>query len=200
MMAWERQSPAYPRPQPVNAFMERYDPAPVVERVALAPGELRLVAPGIDVSPKEYQLNHQHNVVVTTMSTRQNHPPYSFTDTQSVTPSVDAVFDDGLCVGADHHQVFERYQREVDAERDLAQELLRLLDAKTSEADVIAFLKGESDAGATSIQGESAAFYRGRHAQTLLTLYRRGGLETVMTRAWTVMQHRPLKLSRVSPQ
>jgi len=180
--------------------MERYDPNPAVARVALAPGELRLVAPGIDVSPKEWQSNHPHNWVVNMMSTRQSHPPYSFTDTQSVTPSVDAVFDDGLCVGDDHHQFFERYQREVDAERDLAQELLRLLDAKTPEADVVAFLKGESDAGAASVQGESAAFYRGRHAQTFLTLYRRGGLETVMTRAWTVTQHRPLKLSRVSPQ
>jgi len=200
MMAWERQSSSIPRPQPINVFLERYDPNPVVARVALAPGELRLVAPGIDVSPKEWQSNHSHNAVVTTMSTRQTHPPYSLTDTQSVTPFVDAVFDDGLCVGADRHQVFERYQRELDAERDLAQELFRLLDAKTPEPDVVAFLTAESDAGAASIQGESAAFYRGRHAQTLLTLYRRGGVATVMTRAWIVTQHRPLKLSRISQQ
>jgi len=171
-----------------------------VARVALAPGELRLVAPGIDISPKEWQSNHPHNVVVTRMSTWQTHPPYSFTDTQSVTTFVDAVFDDGLCVGDDSHQFFERYQRDLDAERDLAQELLRLLDAKTPEADVVAFLKAEADAGAASIQDQSAAFYRGRHAQTLLTLYRRGGIENVMTRAWTVTQLRPLKLSRLSPQ
>jgi hypothetical protein len=176
-----------------------------VERVALAPGELRLVSPNFDVSPKEYQSNHQHNWVVNMMSTRQTHPPYSLTDTQSITSSVDAVFDDGLCVGADHRQFFERYQREMDAEHDLAEAVLQLLDAKTSEADVAAFLKNELDANtaASTSQGGDAsiyAFHRARHAQELLTLHRRGGIENVMTRAWRVKQHPRQKLSRVSPQ
>lgn len=204
MMAWERQSSTTGRSHPINSFVERYDPAPAVARVALAQGELRLVSPVFDVSPREYRSNHQHNWVASMMSTQQSRSPYSLTDTQSVTPSVDAVFEDGLCVGADRHQVFERYQREMDAERDMAQEVLRLLDAKTPEADVVTFLKSESDAGAASTsQGGDAhvyASYRARHAQTLLTLYRRGGIENVMTRAWTVMQQRPEKLSRALPQ
>ena len=205
MMSWERQSSSVGRPQPINSFVERYDPAPAAARVALAPGELRLVSPTFDVSPKEYQSVHSHNWVTMQLSTRQTHPPYSLTDTQSITPSLDTVFDDGLCVGADHHQVFERYQRELDAEHDLSQEVLRLLDAKTSEADVVAFLKGESDTAAAASTAQSGdasiyAFYRGRQAQTLLTMYRRGGMENLMTRAWRVMQHGPQQLSRVSSQ
>jgi len=204
-VAWKRQSASVRSPQPINSFIEKYDPAPAVERVALAPGELHLVSPVFDVSPKEYQSTHQHNSVVTRMSSEQSHPPYSLTDTQSITPFVDAVFDDGLCVGADHYQVFERYQSELDAERDMAQELLRLLDAKPSESDVMAFLKGEYDAsvGATTSQSGSAsiyAFYRGRQAQELLTLCRPGRIENVMTRAWRVTQHRQQKLSPVSAQ
>ena len=205
MMSWERQSSSTGRPQPINSFVERYDPAPAVERAALAPGELRLVSPTFDVSPKEYQSIHSHNWVALQLSTRQAHPPYSLTDTQSITTSVDAVFDDGSCVGADHREFLERYQRELDAERDMAQEVLRLLDAKTSEAEVLSFLKSESDAAAAASTAQSGdasiyAFYRGRQAQTLFTMYRRGGMEKLMTQAWTVTQHRPQKLSRVSSE
>jgi hypothetical protein len=39
-VAWERQSSSTGRPQPINSFIDKYDPAPSVERVALAPGEL----------------------------------------------------------------------------------------------------------------------------------------------------------------
>jgi hypothetical protein len=116
-----------------------------------------------------------------------------------------AVFDDGLCVGPDHEQVFMHYQRELDAEHDIADAILRLLDEKAPETDVVAFLKAESDAAAVANQSLSGsafmyAFYRGRQAQILLTLYHRGGLENVMTRAWHVSQHTRKQLSVPPPQ
>jgi hypothetical protein len=129
------------------------------------------------------------------MSKMQMRARYSSTDTQSITASVDAaVFDDGACVGPDHYELFTKFQREMDAEQDMAKEVLRFLDDKASEAEVVAFLKGETDAAAganTSLSGSAFyyAFYRGRQAQAFLTLYDRGGIEKVMTRAWRVTQH-----------
>jgi hypothetical protein len=194
-MLWARQSASLQRLQPINAFIYRYDPAPAVGRIALAVGELRLVSPSFDVSPKEFQLAHQHNWVVRQLSARQTHPPYSLADTQSVTPSVDAVFDDGLCTGVNRHNLFESYQQEVNAERDMAEALLRLLDAKASEAEVSAFLSSERNAAtaANTSQSGSAALYashRLQHALNYQALYKDGGMENVMTRAWTVTQHR----------
>ncbi len=133
-------------------------------------------------------------------------PRYASADPASVVAAVDAaIFDDGLCVGPDHEQVFMRYQRELDAEHDLADAILRLLDEKAPEADVVAFLKAESDAAAKANESLSGsplvyASYRGRQAQILLTLYHRGGIENVTTRAWQVSQHTRKQLSVLPPQ
>ncbi len=186
--------------------IERYDPGPASERMALPPGELRLVSDHFDVSPKEYQSKHQHNWVAIMMSQAGANPRYASADPNSVVAAADAaVFDDGLCVGPDHQQIFMRYQRELDAEHDIADAILRLLDEKAPEADVVALLKAESDAAAKANESLSGspfiyAFYRGRQAQILLTLYRRGGIESVTTRAWHVAQHPRKQLSVLPAQ
>jgi hypothetical protein len=187
-------------------LIERYDPSPASERMALPPGELRLVSDHFDVSPKEYQSKHQHNWVATMMAQAGANPRYASADPNSVVAVADAaVFDDGLCVGPDHQQVFMRYQRELDAEHDIADAILRLLDEKAPETEVVAFLKAESDAAAKANESLSGspfiyAFYRGRQAQILLTLYHRGGIESVTTRAWHVAQHPRKQLSVLPPQ
>ena len=187
-------------------LIERYDLGPASERVALAPGEMRLVSDHFDVSPKEYQSQHQHNWVATMMSQAGANSRYASADPNSVLTAVDAaVFDDALCVGPDHRQIFMRYQRELDSEHDIADAILRLLDEKAPETDVVAFLKAESDAAAVANQSLNGtafmyAFYRGRQAQTLLTLYHRGGIESVTTRAWHVAQHPRKQLSVLLPQ
>ena len=205
MLQWEARS-LNGEPFRLQDLIERYDPAPASERVALAPGALRLVSDHFDVSPKEYQSLHQHNWVAAMMAQAGANPRYASADPNSVVPAVDAaVFDDGLCVGPDHQQIFMRYQREMDAEHDMADAILRLLDQKAPETDVVAFLKAEADASARANQSQSGsalayAFYRGRQAQTLLTLHRRGGIESVMTRAWRVQQHPRQKLVTPPPQ
>ncbi|MGB2644097.1 MAG: hypothetical protein WBG02_07005 [Candidatus Acidiferrum sp.] len=177
------------------SFVERYDSGLASQRAAMVPGELRLVSESFDAGRDEYQSQDRHSWVATMMSKMQTRARYSSTDTQSITASVDAaIFDDGACVGPDHYQLFIKYQREIDAEQDMAKEILRLFDDKASETEVVAFLKGETDAAAAanaSLSGSAFhyAFYRGRQAQTLLTLYRRGGIENVVKRAWLVTQH-----------
>jgi hypothetical protein len=200
MLQWDSRS-SRGEPRRFANLIERYDPGLASQRVALTPGELRLVSERFDVGPKEFQSTQQHNWVATMLSTAQTKSRYLSVDPNSIIASVDAaVFDDGLCVGPDHYQLFMRYQREMDAEHDLAEEMLRLLDAKASEADIIAFLKAETDAAATANQSLSGsafyyAFHRGRQAQKLLTLYKRGGIEGVMTQAWRVTQHPRKQLS-----
>ena len=204
MLQWEARSFSG-EPFRLQDLIERYSPAPAAERVALGPGEMRLVSDHFDVSPKEYQSQHQHNWVATMMAQAGANVRYSSADHNSVVAEVDAaVFDDGLCTGPDHHQVLMHYQRELDAEHDLADAVLRLLDQKAPEADVVAFLKAESDAAAVANQSLSGsafvyAFYRGRQADRLLAEYRRGGIENVMARAWKVTQHPRMQLS-VLPQ
>jgi hypothetical protein len=205
LLQWEARS-FNGEPFRLADLIERNDPGPASERVALAPGELRLISDHFDVGPKEYQSKHQHNWVATMMAQAGANPRYASADPASVVAAVDAaIFDDGFCVGADHRQIFVRYQRELDAEHDLSDALLRLLDQKASEADVVAFLRAESDAAAKANESLSGspfiyAFYRGRQAQFLLTLYHRGGIASVMTRAWQVSQRPRMKLSSAPPQ
>jgi hypothetical protein len=204
MVTWETRLPTGATRRTAN-LVERYDPSPTSMRVALAPGQLRLVTPVFDVSPQEYQSNpHLHSWVAALMSAQQTHAPYSLTNT-SITSSVDAaIFGDGLCVGEDHYQVFTRFERELAAEHDLAETILQLLDAKVPETGIVTFLKNEVEANtnASVSQGGSAsmyAFHRARHAQNLLTLYRQGGLENVMAQSWKVTQQPQQQLSRALP-
>jgi hypothetical protein len=205
MIQWEARSLSG-EPFQLADRIERYSPALASERIALAPGEMRLVSDHFDVSPKEYESEHQGKWVATMISQAGTNSRYSSADPNSAVAAVDAaVFDDGLCVGPDHHQIFLRYQREMDAEHDMADAILRLLDQKAPETDVVAFLKAEADAAAAANQSLSGsaflyAYYRGRQAQTLLTLHHRGGLESVMTRAWRVQQHPRQKLVTTLPQ
>jgi len=204
MMVWDREVLGAPGARPLNAFFTRYDPAPAVSRVALAPGELRLVAPTLDVSPEDYR-GKKHSWVASVMHSAGEGPPYSMADTKSVIPSVDVVFDDGACTGANRHQTFERYQHEIDSERELAEQLLQLMDARKSAADIVAFLKNESDVASSVGAGQVGeagvhAFFRGGHIQKFLSQYRSGGIEAMMTRAWAITRYPPLKLVRVSPE
>ena len=205
MLQWEARS-LNGEPFRLQDLIERYDPAPASERVALAPGALRLVSDHFDVSPKEYQSLHQHNWVAAMMAQAGANPRYASADPNSVVAAVDAaVFDDDTCVGPDHYKVCQRLQTAMDAEQDVAQELLQLLDRKASEADVVAYLKSLTDASTTAaatVNGAAfdRAFWRGRQGERLLAFYKRGGLESVMDRAWRVTQHPRKKLSPVALQ
>jgi hypothetical protein len=199
---WETRSSIGTVHRAVNHFVQKHNSALSTERRAFGPGELRLVSPVFDVSPGEYKV--QQNWVATLMSTLSTRPPYALTNTQSLTASMDAViFADGTYAGTDRHELLLRYHCIRDAERDLAEAVLHLLDAKAPIGDVIALLERDAQAGLaanTSLRDRDSvyALYRGEQAQTLLSLYRRGGVEALMTRAWTLTQHPREKISRVS--
>jgi hypothetical protein len=184
---WETHSATGMVRRTIAHFVQRYNPALLTERKAFVPGELRLVSPEFDVSPTEYPT--KRNWITTVMSLAPTHLPYRLTDTQSVVASVDAaIFDDGGYIGADRHQLLLRYQCQRDAERDMAAAVLQLLDKKASTADIVSLLEQEAHAGLAANTSQVNydtvyALYRGREAQTFLTLYHREGMETVMTRA-----------------
>jgi hypothetical protein len=185
-------------------FVEKYNPALPSDRGAFAQGELRLISPLFDVSAAEYPA--KKSWVELSISTGSTHAPYASTDIKSVTASVDAaIFSDGIIAGADSHKLLLRYQCRREAERDVAAALLKLLDAKASETEVVNFLEGESQAGQQANTSQAShdtvyALFRGQEAQHFLTLYHRGGIEAVMERAWKIGQRRAEKISRQTPQ
>jgi hypothetical protein len=190
---WETRSSNGMIHRSVSHFIQKRNPAVTIDRQAFTPGELRLISPTFDVSPVEY--TRQQNSIANLMSALSTHPPYSFVNTQSITASVDAaVFADGAYIGPDRNRLLLRYQCKRDAERDVAQALLQLLDAKAPVGDVLALLEHDAQAGRAANTSQADrdsvyALYRGREAQTFLTLYHRGGIESVMTRAWAVAQN-----------
>ncbi|MGC1604035.1 MAG: hypothetical protein WA748_00825 [Candidatus Acidiferrum sp.] len=201
---WETKTSEGPTRRTFSDFIERWNPALATERKALAQNELRLISEAFDVSPAEFVA--QKNWIATKMSMLLTHPPYTLLNVQSITVSVDAaVFEDGAYTGADKFQLLLRYQAMRDAERDMAEAVLQLLDAKAPVSDILAFLDRESEAGlaantSTVSRDSYYALYRGREAQTFRTLYHRGGIETLMTRAWSVAQHPREKIARLAPQ
>jgi hypothetical protein len=192
------------KPHPTASLVDRQDLSLASERVTLAPGELRLVSDHFDLNSGEF--TRKQDWVAYLLSKVQTEIPYSVTDPSSISASVDAtVFAADKCVGPDHYRVCARFQTELDAERDVAEELLRLLDSNAPEADVVAYLKGLTDASAeasASLSGAAfdRAFYRGRQAQALQALYKRGGIEGVMQRSWRVTQRPRRTLSPLTSQ
>ncbi|MGH9775896.1 MAG: hypothetical protein ACRD50_13215 [Candidatus Acidiferrales bacterium] len=186
-------------------FMQEHN-APASMRGAMAPGELRLISSLFDVSPTEYK--KRADGIANVLSTFSSHPPYSSANIESVDVSVDAViYDVGAYVGSDHFQLSMRYQCLRAAEHDVAESVLKLMDAKAPTADVVALLEHEVQAGRAANAGRGrddqvseCAYYRLKEAQAFLAAYRRGGVDTLMAKAWAVIQHPSEKISPLAPQ
>jgi hypothetical protein len=204
MVAWEMRLFSG-QERKTGSFVERNDRNLANERVSLAPGEVRLVSDRFDVGPEEFQSTREHNWVQTTLTSALGMNRYSSTDKNSITASVAVVFDDDTCSGPDHYRLCQRFQAEIDAEHDIAEELLSLMDKKASEQEVVAHLKKQAGASASAMETltDSAfdrAFWRGRQGEKLLALYNRGGLESVMLHAWRVEQRQRHQLLAVAAQ
>lgn len=186
-----------------DEFVQRHQ-EPTARLRAFAPGEIRLVSALFDASPEEFQARLPG--ITKLLPGWTAHPPFSSTNIKSMSVRLDAIiYDDGTYTGPDRFLLLTKYQCIRAAERDLGESLLKLMDSKAPEGEILALLQQSAQAGLvanTSRRDRESicALYRGEEAQALLAVYTKGGMESLMTRAWALTQHRREELSRVSPE
>jgi hypothetical protein len=177
---------------------------PKIHTRAFLSGDIRLVSPIFNISPTQYLA--QRNALSQKLGVFSALPPYSSTDIKSVKATVDAaIYDDGAYVGIDRFKLLTEYQCIRDAERDIAESMLKLKSSEAPVPDIVAALERDAQAGLTAntSSGERDAIYalhRGEEAQTLLNLYRSGGVESLMSRASAIEQHPRENIARVSAE
>ena len=168
------------------------------------PGELRLVSGLFNLSPSEWKTREW--AIAKFMPNWTSHLPYTSTNIQSIKASVDAViFEDGAYDGPDRFSLLTTYQCIRAAEHDVADSVLKMKDANTTTADIVAMLERHAQAGLDAGPGTSrgdresvCALYRGEEAQTLLGHYRKGGEEDLIVRAWAKANRPREKIVRVN--
>jgi hypothetical protein len=202
-IAWDIQSSNRMVSRLGDEFVQRHQ-EPRTRLRAFTPGEIRLVSALFDLSPEEYKSRLPG--IIKLLPGWTAHPPFSSTNIKSVSASLDAIiYDDGAYAGPDHFLFLTKYQCIRAAERDLGESLLKLMDSKASDQEILALLQQSAKAGLTANTSgrdrESiCALYRGEEAQALLARYRSGGMDSLMTRAWALTQYPREILTRISSE
>jgi hypothetical protein len=185
-----------------DEYVQRHQ-APKDRLEPFSPGDIRLVSPAMDLGPADFKIRRAG--IATTLPELVVHPPYSSPNVKSLSVSMDAViYDDGQYAGPDNYLLLTKYQCIREAERGLAKSLLQLMDTNAAGDAVVGLLTSDVRAGLaanTSRRDTTSicALYRGEEAQALLLLYRSGGMEALMSRAWALEQRRQEKIVRISP-
>ena len=202
VVAWDVHSPGM-----ANAIRAEFVQRDRVAATAAAfrPGELRLLSGLFNLSPAEWKKREW--AIAKFMPDWVSRPPYTSTNVVSVDASVDAaIFEDGGYTGRDQFRLLMRYQCIRQAERDVSESVLKLMDAKTPPEQIVATLSQDVEAGhaagpATSRGDTNAtcALYRGEEAENLLSEYRKSGEESMVVRAWSKV-NRPKEIIRRLPQ
>ncbi|SRR5579883_585058 len=168
------------------------------------PGEVRLMSGLFNLSPVEWKTRQW--AIAKFMPDWTSRIPYASTNIQSIKASVDAViFEDGAYDGPDRFSLLTTYECIREAEHDVADSVLKMKDAQTPTADIVAMLERQAQAGLDAGPGTSrgdresvCALYRGEEAQTLLGHFRKGGEEDLIVRAWAKANRPKEKIARLS--
>jgi hypothetical protein len=201
-ISWDIQSSGGMVNRLVIEFIQKHH-EPKTQIRAFAPGDIRLISPIFNLSPTQYL--SQRNALSQKLAVFSPLPPYSSTDIKSIKATVDAaIYDDGAYAGLDRFELLREYQCTRDAERDVAESVLKLKGSEAPVSEIVASLERDAQAGlnANTSRGERDAIYalhRGEEAQALLNLYSRRGLDSLMARAVATTQHPRENISRVSP-
>jgi hypothetical protein len=177
---------------------------PVTERRPLVPGEVRLLAPFLNLSPDQY--NVQYDYVAKLVASNTSFALFSPSKVSSVNTTVDAaIYDDGAYAGPDHFQLLLRYQCVRDAERDEANSVLQLMDANVPSEEIVQQLHQHTKdnfAVNTSHLDRATlyALYRGKEAQHLLGQHEHGGDTALRRRATAMAQHPRETLTPISQE
>lgn len=185
-----------------DEYIQRHQ-APKDRLEPFLPGGIRLVSPAMDLDPEDFRIRRAG--IATTLPELIAHPPYASPNVKSLSVSMDAViYDDGQYAGPDNYLLLTKYQCIREAERGLGKSLLQLMDTNATGDVVVGLLMSDVRAGLTANTSRRdtasiCALYRGEEAQALLSLYRSGGMEALMSRAWALQQRRQEKIVRFSP-
>jgi hypothetical protein len=172
-----------------NVFIQKHF-EPARETQPFVPGELRLLASNsINVSSTEYARTRGAGAIAFFLS--HGPPPVK---NAHVVASIDAViYADGKYVGPDRNHLLERFRAERDAEREEGASVLRVLSSNPTSSDILAALQPNQQPGFTLngsptndpglLYTRELAFNIFQDSQSLLSVYRRGGIGALSARA-----------------
>lgn len=174
-------------------FLQRHDPE--MQRKVIAPGEVRLLSPTLNVGPEELPARLQ------SIANMPMHP-YTFKNiVTSVSALIDGVvYEDDAYTGPHPENLVRRYQALRDAERDLGTALLQAFDSDPSADNILGFLSNETRRVDSSSGEDPASLYRmerWQESQSVLSSFRAGGLAGLRQRAREMAQRPPVQVFRL---
>jgi len=145
------------------------------QAVVLRANETELVSPFFNLSSSDFsRFASQPMLDIFISAIQRKKLMASIQGAQKVETSLDGVvYSDGLFVGPNTSQLFERLRAEQLAQRDEGRSILQLLSGNASDLQVLSTLSVDAQKGFASTGTDSFSFYRaarGRTAQRLLTV------------------------------